>query len=68
MLTSLQNRTDRIQLTSQVSLTCQAEGEPPPSTSWYKDGNLLLNHSDTLEIRQHNTNFALYIILNLIAL
>ena len=59
VLSSLRNRTDRVSLTSQVILTCEAEGEPPPSTSWYKDGNLVLNHSDTLEIRQLHSSHKL---------
>ena len=51
-MTSLENRTESVQLTSQVELSCQAQGQPPPKTSWYKDGQLILNHSDTLEIRE----------------
>ena len=66
--TNLHNRTARLQLTSPVRLSCKAEGQPPPVTSWYRDGNFLLNQSDTLDIRQLHTNLALYITLSLLAL
>ncbi|XP_013174912.1 PREDICTED: vascular endothelial growth factor receptor 1 [Papilio xuthus] len=30
-----------------LQLTCQAEAVPPPRIEWYKDGNLLLNETNT---------------------
>ena len=51
--TNLHNQTEQVELASLVTLSCEAEGEPPPEISWYKDGSLLPSETETLTIRQH---------------
>lgn len=56
--TNLNNGTEEVELISQVTLTCEAAGEPPPEISWYKDGSLIIHQADRLTIRQNfHTDF-----------
>ena len=53
-VTDFNNKSLEVNLTHELSLTCQAEGVPHPETVWFKDDELIDEESPSIRIEDEN--------------
>ena len=53
-VTDFNNKSLEVNLTHELSLTCQAEGAPHPETVWFKDDELIDEESPSIRIEDEN--------------
>ena len=53
-VTDFNNKSLEVNLTHELSLTCQAEGVPHPETVWFKDDVLIDEESSSIRIEDDN--------------